>query len=379
MAEDTSQERTERATPKRLQQAREKGQIPRSRELTTTLLLLASSAGLLMMGESVGRSILEMLQNGLALDAPQWRDPDGLVGALGARVLEALLGIAPLLVVLAVVALAAPLLLGGWMFSAKALAFKWGKLDPIKGLGRVFSLRGLMELGKALAKFAVVAVVAAFYIWHLRGDLAVLAREGAEAQVLHVFELLGTAFLVLSSAMILVALVDVPFQLWDHGRQLRMTRQEVKDELKETEGRPEVKGRIRSLQREMARSRMMAEVPKADVVITNPTHYAVALAYDPQRAEAPVLVAKGVELVAARIRGVAIEHKVPVMEFPPLARALYHSTELNQSIPAQLYVVVAHVFAYVYQLRAARRNGTAEPAPPDIMSVHTWHGVPILF
>ncbi len=189
-----------------------------------------------------------------------------------------------------------------------------------------------------------------------------MALEPAIARGL---SMLGWAAVILTSTLIVLALFDVPFQLWDHKRQLKMTQQEVRDELKETEGRPEVRGRIRQLQREMAQRRMMEEVPKADVIVTNPTHFAVALRYDADRMRAPIVVAKGADLVAANIRRVGREHDVPLVEAPLLARAIYFSTELEAPIPAGLYLAVAQLLAYVFQLKAYREFGGDIPQPPD--------------
>jgi flagellar biosynthetic protein FlhB len=267
-----------------------------------------------------------------------------------------------------VVALLVPASIGGWSFSTKSLAPNLEKLDPIKGLGRIFGWRGLMELAKALAKFLLIAAVAGALIMYMAPQLLQLGDEPLRRALAHAGGILGLSFVVLSAALIVIAAVDVPFQLWQHAKQLRMTRQEVKDEFKETEGRPEVKGRIRQLQREMAQRRMMEEVPKADVVVTNPTHFAVALKYD-RKMNAPKVVAKGVDLVAANIRGIAEQHEITMFEAPPLARALYYSTDLGQEIPAGLYVSVAQVLAYVYQLKTAHGAGETAPAPPADLPV----------
>jgi len=262
----------------------------------------------------------------------------------------------PFFTIVVAAALLSPMALSGWSFSMQAIAFKWEKLDPVKGMARIFSWRGLMELLKALAKFSVVLVVALILLWHNVDLFLILGTEDIANSLSNAGSLLGWSFLALSSAMILIAAFDVPFQLWDHNRQLKMTRQEVKDEYKETDGSPDLKRRIREVQMEMARRRMMQEVPKADVVITNPTHYAVALRYDQSRMSAPVVVAKGQDLIAQQIRNIAMSHDVPIMTAPPLARALYFSTELQQEIPSGLYMAVAQVLAYIFQLRKNPRK-----------------------
>lgn len=363
MAEsESAQERTEQPTPKRLREAREKGQVARSRELATFLVMTAGAAALLASGAPMARRLAGVFHSALQPGRERLFDPQAMLEVLAGAVQEGLLALAPLFIVVAAAAVLAPLALGGWVFSTQALAFKWEKLDPIKGLKRIFSSRGLMELIKALAKFGLICAVAAWLgwtqlerMWGLGG--AALAPALAEAA-----RLVGGSLLWLSLALAAIAAVDVPFQLWNHARQLRMTRQEVRDEFKETEGRPEVKSRLRDLQRALAQRRMMAEVPKADVVVTNPQHYAVALRYQPERGGAPRVVAKGVDRVAARIRAVAAAHGVPQVAAAPLARALYHATELEQEIPAGLYVAVAQVLAYVYGLRA----GQDAPPPTDL-------------
>lgn len=368
MAEASGQERTEQATGKRLREAREKGQIPRSRELNTMIMMLAASGGLALMGQGMLSGLLDILRRGLRVERENVFDSAAIIQYFGGLLTDAVGVLLPFFLLMIVAAVIGPIALGGWSFSPQALTLKWERLDPIKGLGKIFSWRGLMELAKALAKFTVVAVIAVMLLRSMAGELMGLGFEPYEQAFGHALGMLVKAFIVLSAALILIAAVDVPFQLWDHARQLRMTRQEVKDEFKETEGRPEVKSRIRRLQHEMAQRRMMQEVPKADVVITNPTRYAVALRYDQNRMKAPRVVAKGTELVAARIRSVAIEHRVPIFAAPPLARALYHSTDLDREIPVGLYQAVAQVLAYVYQLKV-QASGDTGPEPPTDLPV----------
>ncbi len=369
MAENQGQERTEEATPKRRREAEEKGDVARSRELTTFAVMLAGSGCALMLGGSMIGDLGGLLQQGFVIERAQVFDLHALTDQLGQATWTALAAVAPLFIVVAAAALIAPMALGGWVFSPKALGFKWSKLDPIKGLKRVFSSRGLMELAKALAKFALIASMGALILYNLTGSLLDLGREPAFPALAHAGSMLVWSFLGLSATLIVIALVDVPFQLWNHARQLRMTRQEVKDEFKETDGRPEVKSRVRALQREMAQRRMMEEVPKADVIVTNPTHYAIALRYDPDADYAPVVLAKGLDNVAAQIRSVAAAHRIPLVSAPPLARALYYSVRLNQAIPAGLYLAVAQVLAYVFQLRALTRGDSARPEPPTDLPI----------
>jgi flagellar biosynthetic protein FlhB len=364
MAEETAQERTEQPTPKRREDARKKGQVPRSRDFNTTISLLAGGAGCLILGPAMLADIIAMLGSGLALDRSLVFDADAPQRLFYDAMLAAGYALAPLLALLFVCSLLGPLALGGFSVSAEALQPKLERINPIKGLGRIFSVNGLVELVKAILKFLLVAAVAAVCLWQLTGWLIGLGLGPVELSMAQVGPRFVWCFLVISSAMLLVSMIDVPFQLWDHTRKLRMTRQEIKDEMKESEGRPEVKGHIRRMQQQAAQQRMMQDVPTADVVITNPTHFAVALRYVDGEMNAPVVVAKGRDLVAARIREVAAAHRVTVFSAPPLARALYAGADIGEEIPAELFVAVARVLAYVYQLRHAGDYGP-RVTPPD--------------
>ncbi|MCK4951953.1 MAG: flagellar type III secretion system protein FlhB [Gammaproteobacteria bacterium] len=364
------QERSEEPTQKRLQDAKDKGQVARSRELNTTVILMVGASILLFMGKGLGAGLNALMIKGLSIERSWAFDTALIPGLLGNLMLDALMLFLPFMLTLVVAALLTPVLMGGWSFSAKALAPKFDKINPIKGLKRLFSLKGLMELLKAMAKVLLVASGATLLIMNFFGDLTALGSLGVERAMAHAFNMLGWSLLVLSSIMILISAVDVPFQLWQHRKQLKMTKQEVKDEHKNSEGDPEVKGHIRRMQQEMAMRRMMDEVPSADVVITNPTHFAVALRYKEPDMRAPIVVAKGTDLIAARIREIAQEHNVALFEAPPLARALYASTDLNDEIPGALYLAVAQVLAYVFQLKtASRKKGGKNPSPPGDLSV----------
>ncbi len=369
MSGGNSEERTEKPTPKRLREAREKGQVARSRELNSTLILMISAVGLWGLGYLLVGDLATIMREGLVLERGMTMDPAALVQQFGSLVGRGLWVLAPLFILLMLAALVGPASMGGMVFSTKAIRFKAEKINPVKGLARIFSAKGLMELVKTLAKFLLVATASVLLIWSLRDELLFLSHESLDAALGHAGTILARAFLLLSSVLILVALIDVPFQIYQHKKQLKMSFKEIKDENKETEGRPEVKGKIRALQREMSQRRMMERVPEADVVITNPTHYAVALAYDRDAGGAPRVLAKGADLVALRIREIAGAHGIAVVSAPPLARALYATTEIEQEIPAELYVAVAHVLAYVYQLNAARSQGGDEPAPPTDLPV----------
>ncbi len=359
-------DRTEAPTQKRLDDARRDGQIPRSRELTAAAVMI--SAGLLLMytGPSLGGRLGALMRNGLSISREQIFDSGSMTRAFGDLSISALWAIAPILGMTLVVALGAPLALGGWAFSTKALTPDFSRLSPTSGLARMVSLRSWEELGKALGKFAIVGL-AGWLVLYLNTDrLLGLGSEPIEVAIGPAVHIAGYALIALSGALVLIAAIDVPFQLWQYSRDMRMTREEIRQEHKESEGSPEVKGRIRQLQREMAERRMMDDVPKADVVIVNPTHFAVALRYDEKTMRAPQVVAKGVDLMALRIREVASEHKVPIFEAPPLARALHRSVQIGDEIPTGLYAAVARVLTYIFQVRAAVRDRGPRPAPPKI-------------
>lgn len=369
MADENDLERTEPASPRRREEARAQGQVPQSRELATLVVVASSGAALWLAGAPLVSSIGATLEHGLVLERELAFDPQLLLSRLSQLVAEAFLALLPFIVVALVAAFLGPLVLRGWVFSPKALAPDLARLDPVKGFGRMFSLSSLMELAVSVAKALLVGGAGAWALWSQRETLAGLAFQTPATAFVSLGAVLALSFLWLVGAVALVALIDVPFQLWHHGRRLRMSREEVKRELKETEGDPQIKARIRAQQREVARRRMMAEIPKADVVVVNPTHYAVALAYQEGRMRAPRVVAKGAALLAARIREVAERHGVPVLSAPPLARALYHHAELGEEIPEILYAAVAEVLAYVYQLRHARALGQPLPPPLDEVAV----------
>ncbi len=354
------QEKTEEASTKRLTEARERGQIARSRELTTMLLLFAAAGVLWSSGDSVVGVIAESMRTNFDVSrALRLNDTDMLTLA-GGTIMDVLRSLSPFLIVSAVVSIAGSVALGGWTIATDAIGFKWNRIDPMAGIGRLLSVRSLIELMKALAKFLVLLGFGVLVLWQQAPDILALGRMPLGAGIAATTSLAFHAFLIVSLGTVLIALIDVPFQKWDHARQLKMTRQELREESKESDGSPEVKAKIRGMQHELARRRMMEQVPQADVVVTNPEHYAVALKFDPATMSAPRLVAKGADRVALRIRELARESGVTVLEAPPLARAVYHTTKLNHEIPAGLYVAVAQVLAYVFQLK---RRDPLRPAP----------------
>ncbi len=363
---EDGQEKTEEATPKRLEEARQKGQVPRSRELTTMSMLLMAAVSMSVLGRHMVEQLGQIMHQSLEIERAKLFDHWAVIDLFGSALGQAGLVISPFLLVMLVTAFAAPIALGGWSFSAEALAFKPDKLNPLQGMKRIFAVRGLVELIKSLAKFMLIGSVGAGLLWHYLPELMGLGRESIETGLAHTGSILSKSFIVLSASLLLIAAVDVPFQLWDHAKNLKMTRQEVRDEHKNAEGKPEVKSRIRQMQRDIAQRRMMEQIPKADVIITNPTHYAVALRYDAAKMCAPVVVAKGVELIASQIRTVAVANKVPLYEAPPLARALYYSTEINHEVPAGLYLAVAQILAYVFQLKASVHGGPIPNRPAGV-------------
>ena len=365
MAEENDQERHLPASQKRLDEARERGQVPRSREVNTAALLLAGAALIAWSGPEQVRDAAAFFGEGLTLTRAGAFDTAYALQHSGVLLARGFWVFAPLLLTLMAVALIAPLALGGWLFSSQALAPDFSRLDPLRGLSNLISGHSAGELLKAFGKASLIGGAALWLLWSDRAGLTGLTGMAPAAALAAAGELVTHDFLLLAAALLLIAAADVPWQIWRHGHGLRMSQDEVKRESKETEGDPMIKSRIRQRQREAARRRMMSAVPKADVVVTNPTHYAVALSYQAGAARAPRVVAKGRDEVAARIRALAEEHGVPLLEAPPLARALYTHTELEQEIPAALYNAVAQVLAYVFQLRAAPA-GRQPAAPQDI-------------
>ena len=365
MAEESGQERTEQATPRRRQQAREKGQVARSRELSTVLVLLSAVTAGLFIGPMMASDLADLISDLLQISHQQIFQPSLMIIIFSDAILDALQILAPFFLVVVIASIAGPLSMGGINFSVQAMAFKWEKLDPIKGMQRIFAWRGLLELVKALAKFLLIACVAVMFLYWRFNDFLTLSDMPLFQAMTNAVNLLLWSLLAMIAVLVFIAAVDVPFQLWDHSQRLKMTRQEVKDDTKDTEGNPDVRSQVRRLQREMAQRRMMEEIPKADVVITNPEHYSVALRYEPTKIPAPIVVAKGVDQMALRIRLVAKQHAVMLLEAPALARALYYATDLNREIPAGLYLAVAQVLAYIYQLKRTPkvRQGKNNPIP----------------
>jgi len=365
MAEsETGQERSEEPTAKKLEDAKKKGQIARSRDFNTMVIIALAATALIIMGKAMVVDLGVLMNHYFQPARSDIFDPMGVIRWFYSAIFDGLWLMVPFLALMLVSALFAPIMIGGWAFSFETITPKLSKLDPIKGLKKVFSAKGLMELVKAMAKFLLVAAVALVVIWTNTDEYLQLGRMPLDSALVKAGELIVWAFLFVTIALMVIAAIDVPFQIWDHKKQMKMTLQEVKDEMKDTEGKPEVKGKIRQMQRQMAEARMMDAVPDADVVITNPTHFAIALKYDPDTMKAPLVLAKGADMVAANIRRVASANDILLMEAPPLARALYHTTEIGQEIPYGLYVAVAQILAYVFQLRDVQKNGGEKPTRP---------------
>jgi len=364
MAESESgQDKTEDPTEKRKKDSRDKGEIARSKELNTLAVMLAGAGALLIFGGALAQEMMELMRMNFTLSREVIMDQRNMGTFLLHSGQIALVAIQPVMITLLLAALIGPISLGGWLFAAGSMAPKFSRMNPGAGLKRMFSAKALVELLKALAKFFIVLFVALSVLSSDIDDLMRIAHEPLDMAIIHSLQVVGWSTLWMACGLIIIAAVDVPVQLWESHKKLLMTKQEVRDEHKDQEGRPEVKQRIRQLQREMSQRRMMAAIPEADVVITNPTHYAVALKYDPEKGSAPVLLAKGSDFLALKIREIAVANDVLLLESPALARSIYYSTELEQEIPGGLYLAVAQVLAYVYQIRQHRAGKGKQPEP----------------
>ncbi|WP_261893980.1 flagellar biosynthesis protein FlhB [Vibrio cyclitrophicus] len=374
MAESDGQERTEDATPKRLQQAKEKGQVARSKELASASVLIVGAISLMWFGESMAKALFEAMQRLFSLSCDEIFDTNKLFEIAGGALVNLLFPLFLILITLFVAAVIGAAGVGGVNFSMQAAMPKASKLNPLSGIKRMFGLQSWVELLKSILKVALVSGMAIYLIQASQHDLMQLSMDVYPQNIFHALDILLNFILLISCSLLIVVAIDIPFQIWQHADQLKMTKQEVKDEFKDTEGKPEVKGRIRMLQREAAQRRMMADVPQADVIVTNPEHFSVALRYKQNQDKAPIVVAKGVDHMAMKIREIARENDIYIIPAPPLARALYHTTELEQQIPDGLFTAVAQVLAYVFQLKQYRKKGGERPKlqdsnmpiPPDL-------------
>ena len=368
MSEESDLEKTEPASPRRLEQAREEGDVPRSRELASFALTAVSAGGLWVMGDSIVRAASSFLARCLEFHRYNYTSGQDQWNYVTGQFMPLAMALGGLMLMLVIAALS-PLALTRGAISFKPLAPDISRLFKLQGLTRMFSLEGLMELPRLLIKLFLIAGVGWLLVRYYRGDLIELPQQDLGVAMRDTLHVAGVAFLCMAAVMMLVAAVDVPLSLWQYARKHRMTKEEVRKEHRESEGDPHVKGRIRNLQRQAAQRRMMADVPKADVIVTNPTHYAVALRYSEKEGGAPRVLAKGADMVAAKIRELGTEHKIPILEAPPLARALYRHTEIGHQIPEALYAAVAEVLAYVYQLRRLHQVGGRVPVRPTDLPV----------
>lgn len=369
MAEESDLEKTEAASPRRLEKAREEGQIARSRELGTFMMLAVGVGAIWAGGGTIYKGLSGVLRNGLAFDQRVVTDPGVMVEQAVNGFGHALMVILPIFGLLAVIAVLSSVLLGGIVISGKPLSPNFSKLSLFAGLKRMFSAQTVVELIKALAKAMLVGGVAVWILWRYHDDMLGLMHVAPSAALTKALSLVAMCCAFIVASLLVIVLLDVPWQIWSHLKKLRMSKEDVRQEHKESEGDPHTKARIRQQQRQAARRRMMSEVPKADVVVTNPTHYAVALKYEEDKNGAPRVLAKGTGLIAAKIRELAAEHRIPTLEAPPLARALHQHVELGQEIPAELYTAVAEVLAWVFQLRSWRSGWGAEPTAPTSLAV----------
>ncbi len=366
MAEtDQAGERSEQATPKRQKDAREKGQVARSKELTTASLLLFSGLGFIWTGPSIAHSFSEIAKRNFSFQRNDLASAPWMLTALKSSMFEAFMALSLFFIFIYIAAALSPVAIGGFSFSTSALGFKGNRLSPAKGFKRMFGATAAMELIKSMAKFALVSLFSWTILSGIFNELLSLGAETIHQALPHGIKLVSYAFTGISASLLIIAAIDIPFQLWNHAKQLKMTKQELKDEFKQSEGKPEIKSKIRQQQREISQRRMMAEVPKADVIITNPTHYSVALKYEDFGKKAPVVVAKGRDRIALKIREIAVAHNVALVASPPLARSIYHTTELNEEIPSGLYLAVAQVLAFVYRLNTYQKKGGVKPVLED--------------
>ena len=361
--QDEGQEKTEEPTARRLSKAREEGQIARSTEITIAASVISVAIYIYLFGSSLLGNVANIFAQGLVFDSLAVMEPRVAAGRLGDAMIEALFSILPILILTGVVVLACSGLIGGYNFSWKSLQPKASKFNPISGLKRMFGLQALVNLGKSIAKFLLVGGVTYFLIDASTPEFAEISLMALEPGLTASASILTTAFLVASSTLIIIALIDAPYQVYQHNQKMKMTLKEVKDERKDTEGSPEVKQRIRQKQREVSAARMLEAISEADVVITNPEHFAVALSYDPSSEDPPRVVAKGADLIADRIRERATEEGVPLFQSPVLARALFFTTELEGFIPEPLFEAVAQVIAYIFNINSINQTNISQSKP----------------
>jgi flagellar biosynthetic protein FlhB len=362
MSEDAN-EKTEEPTSKKIEDSRKKGQIARSKELSTALVLIASAASFLIIGADIASAMFELTQRSFILSRDETYDRIHMFQAWGFAIDTISMPILLYMLIVAIAGIYGSIALGGYNFTWDSAAPKAEKISPMAGFKRMFGMNSVVELFKAIAKFIVVATMAYVSLIMFKDEALQLDTELYPLNLFHALDLIAWAFLIMCCSLIPIAVFDVPYQSYKHNKEMKMSMQEVKDERKNSDGDPQVKSRIRKLQYQAAAKRMMQEVPNADVVVTNPTHFSVALKYDQFGNRAPTLVAKGVDEMAMHIRTIAKAHDIPIVASPMLARAIYYSTEAENEIPEKLFMAVAQVLAYVYQLKAYKQGKGKRPQP----------------
>jgi flagellar biosynthetic protein FlhB len=368
MSEDSAQEKTEEPSPKKLEEARKKGDVPRSKEMGVVALLLGAYVGAMFWGEMVANDLIGIMKFAFDLDRADISDPNKMIQRLAVMVKEGFISVSLIMIFISVIVFITTLALGGWNYSNKAFMPKMDKINPFSGLKRMFSTQTLVELVKGIGKFLCVVAASIWVLNDMKVNIKSLSSGDIVQNINQSVDILLWAFLIMSSTMIIIATIDVPFQKYSYIKKLKMTMQELKDEMKNVEGKPEVKQRIKQVQQQISQNRMMNDVPDADVIIVNPEHYAIALKYDANKSEVPFVVAKGLDDVAMRIREIAKENHVPIVSAPPLARSIYKFTDINQKIPMGLYSAVAQILAYVYQLRSYQDNPSDFESPEKVNS-----------
>ncbi|ABV34699.1 flagellar biosynthetic protein FlhB [Shewanella sediminis HAW-EB3] len=363
MSKDTGQSKTEKATPQKLKKAQDQGQVPRSKDLAATALIIGCSLMLTASADWFATRVARVAQYNMSLTKAELDEPGMMMSHLGTSLVEILNILGPIIVLIAVLAMVAGSMPGGPVFNFKNAAFKYSRIDPIAGIGRMFSMKSLVELVKSILKIVLLIGIMFTFLEHNLQSLLGYSQLPIDEAVRKGIDILSLGMLYLGIGMLVITFIDVPYQYWHHHNELKMSRQDVKDEHKQQEGKPEIKAKIRQLQQRIGRSRADVAIPQADVLLVNPNHYAVALKYDVEKADAPYVLTKGTDELALYMRQIAKHHDVEVIELPPLARAIYYSTQVEQQIPAALFIAIAHVLSYVLQIKAARQGKQQRPDP----------------
>lgn len=351
MAANTSQERTEKATPKRRRDLKKKGQVPRSKEIVSCIMLMSIACTFYALSEYFFSSFTQVLREGFILDQDQVLHLPAILEKAKRAMLGGLLLLTPIFIISIIGAYLGSIVLSGHTFTLTKIQPKLSNISPLNGLQRIFSTKGLSELLQAILKCTLVALITILIMKSAYPKFLLMSQMQLQSAALLLQQQLLFTFMILALSTIIIALIDLPLQLHQHNKQLKMTKQEVKDEMKHTEGNPEIKGKVRQMQRKAAkRSKMLQDLPQASIVIINPEHFAVAMKYDSDSMDAPQILAMGTDFVALNIRRICTEHKIPILRIPPLARALYYHGEIGEHIPETLFHAVAQVFAYIFQL-----------------------------